>query len=79
MTFSAASCQNSRDNKHEDEDIYISYISTHMAKPSYRDMLKDDKYTKVKGFDDRSYEIVGNAISIGGGKAGREDSDTYRG
>ena len=50
-----------------------------MAKPSYRGMLKDGKYTKVKGFDDRSYEIARNVVSIGGDKVGREDSNTYRG
>ena len=77
MPFSDVSCENSRDSKHEDEDI--SCISTLMAKPSYRHMCRYHNYIVVKGFDDQSDDIAENTVSIGSSIAGRESSNTYRG
>ena len=75
MPFSDLSCQDSRDNKHEDKGI--SCVSTLMAKPSYRHMFRYHKYVLVKGFDDQSDDIAGNAISIGSSMAGHRDSTAY--
>jgi hypothetical protein len=50
-----------------------------VAKPSYRGVFKDAKYNLTKGFDDWGNETVRNADSINSSKAGREDSNTYRG
>lgn len=77
MPFRASNFQDSRDNKHNDEDI--SCILNPMDKQSYIGVFKDSIHTLVKEFDDQSYGTVGNTIFVGNSKAGREDSNAYRG
>ena len=50
MPFRAASCQDSRNSGHRDDDI--TGFPTPVAKPFYRGVFKDVNYNSTKGIDD---------------------------
>jgi hypothetical protein len=76
-TIQSCNLTRQQEQQHRDEDI--SGFSTPMAKPSYRGVFKDVNYNFAKGIDDRSHETARNTDSVNSSKAGREDSNTYRG
>ena len=75
MPFRAASCQDSRNSGHRDDDI--TGFSSPMAKPIYRGVFKDVSYNFTKGMDEQSHEMARNTDFVNRSKADREDSNTY--